>query len=85
MSRIYRVDVIRTASGKDADIVDSVERSYLVETYSPWQAQKHVAKKYINAKTASAHDVAELMAKGVKVEAGAAKPDPATTTGADSK
>lgn len=83
MSRIYRVDVVqRVVKEGEADAAersyDVIERSYLVDTYSPWQAQKHVAKKYINAKVATTHDVAALMAAGAKVEKGAEKPEDPT-------
>lgn len=57
-SRIYKVD---TRIGAES-------LTHLVIAVSPGRAQTHVAKKFINAKVATPHDVAERMGNGIKIE-----------------
>lgn len=66
-TRIYKTTVVYDAR--------SGERSeYLVNAVSSKQAQLHIAKRFINARVASASDVATLMGQGKKVEDATAPP-----------
>lgn len=60
MNRIYKVTVLHGS--------DLVPTSFLCSAISPGKAQKHISRKFINVKLATAHDVAELMAGGAKIE-----------------
>lgn len=57
--------------------VTSADKAYLVQAVSQAQALRHIAGRQFTVEVAKAVDVAQLMSKGVQVEAASVVPEQA--------